>query len=393
MPVVSEMVHPAGFSFAVQRLIAVRRTAHKETWSQIAAHKGVKNLRGEKPLPRHVANTFKKFDSRLGRRPYQYKKSGLKPWKVTKEVEKYLVKKLREKRCKSVCTSTVLQKALSSDMGVKLSASHVRRILQKKGYRWLPKRQKRLYTKAQRAARVAFAEQVTSMSGHGLRQKLSMAMDGVVLTMPPSDPTERLNYCRHGEEFMWRKAAETFSPKLSGDSGYVNQVPMARAVPMWGGCSAGGFALIVFHQTKKMNQAEWARVVEKGTMVKAIKTLKPVRADGPWTVLCDNESFLRAKQCNAAHKAARVKLWKMPAHSPDLNPVERFWAWLRKKLRALDLGDAVAGRPVLGKTAYKARVRRVCRSKKAQAVAASQAKLMRRVCQKVILKKGGATGW
>ena len=103
--------------------------------------------------------------------------------------------------------------------------------------------------------------------------------------------------------------------------------------------------------------------------------------------------FLRAKPCNAAHKAARVKLWKMPAYSPDLNPVERFWAWLRKKLRAMDLADAVAGRRVLGKTAYKARARQVCRSKKAQAVAASQAKLMRRVCQKVILKKGGATGW
>ena len=68
---------------------------------------------------------------------------------------------------------------------------------------------------------------------------------------------------------------------------------------------------------------------------------------------------------HAAHRAAKIKLWKMPARSPDLNPVERYWAWLRRKLRAMDLQDAVAGRPTLGKTAYKARVRAVCRSKKA----------------------------
>ena len=88
-----------------------------------------------------------------------------------------------------------------------------------------------------------------------------------------------------------------------------------------------------------------------------------------------------------------MKLWKMPAHSPDLNPVERFWAWLRKKLRAMDLADAVAGRPVLGKSAYKARVRSVCRSKKAQSVAANQAKLMKRVCRRIISKKGAGSGF
>ena len=140
------------------------------------------------------------------------------------------------------------------------------------------------------------------MSGPALRQKLSMAMDGVVLSMPPADLTERLNFCRHGEERIWRKASEAFSPMLSGDTDYGNQVPLARAVPMWGGCSAGGFSLITFHRTKKMNQAEWARTVTNGALVKAIKTLSPVKVDGPWTVLCDNESFLRARVCNAAHR-------------------------------------------------------------------------------------------
>ena len=391
MPLVSEMVHPRGFSFAVQRLIALRRTVHHETWETIAGNKKVKTLAGTKPRPRHVANTFRKFNPRLGRRPYKYRKCGKKPEKVTKKVEGYLVRKVRELRSKTACTSTVLQTHLSRDMGVKLSPQWIRKVLHKKGYKWLPRRQKRKYNVAQRKARIAFAQMIMALSWRALREKLSFAMDGVVLAMPPADATERLNFCKHGEDYMWRKVSESFSPKLSGGDDYGNQVPMARAVPMWGGCSSGGFAIVAFHATKKMNQGEWSRVVARGALVNAIKAVQPVKPDGPWTVLSDNESFLRAKVCNAAHKAARVKLLKIPARSPDLNPVERFWAWLRKKLRALDLKDAVECRPVLGKTAYKARVRNVCKSKKAQQVAAAQASIMKRVCKAVIANKGAAT--
>eukprot|EP00959_Pyramimonas_sp_CCMP1952_P134041 2803883-Pyramimonas_sp.AAC.1 len=78
----------------------------------------------------------------------------------------------------------------------------------------------------------------------------------------------------------------------------------------------------------------------------------------------------------------------MPAKSPDLNPAERLWPWRRPELRLMDLGDAVKKRPVLGKTAHKARVRSVAKSKKAQAAGAAQAQLMRRVCHEVARKKG-----
>ena len=83
---------------------------------------------------------------------------------------------------------------------------------------------------------------------------------------------------------------------------------------------------------------------------------------GPWKILCDGESFLRAKISKKAHKQHKVKLWRVPAKSPDLNPVERFWAGLRKRLRVADLKDLQQGRPVLGKMAYQARVRNICNS-------------------------------
>ncbi|CAK0863379.1 unnamed protein product [Prorocentrum cordatum] len=136
-----------------------------------------------------------------------------------------------------------------------------------------------------------------------------------------------------------------------------------------------------------------AHIVNRGDLVKAVKSVNPKRKKGPWSVLCDSESFLRAKVSNAAAKAAGVKPWKMPAKSPDLNPAERCWSWLRRKLRPMDLDDAAKKRPVPGKTAYRARVRSVAKSKKAQSAGAAQAKLMKRVCREVARKKGAATGF
>ena len=56
----------------------------------------------------------------------------------------------------------------------------------------------------------------------------------------------------------------------------------------------------------------------------------------------------------------------------------------------MDLKDAVQGRPVLGKMAYKTRVLRVIKTQKAQTVAGSIAKGLRKACREVIKKKGAA---
>ena len=87
-----------------------------------------------------------------------------------------------------------------------------------------------------------------------------------------------------------------------------------------------------------------------------------------------------------------MKLWRIPSKSPDLNPIERFWSHLKKHLRHMDLADAVKGRPALGKTAYRQRVRRVLATKKMQKTAANCARSFRKVCKVVVEKKGRATG-
>ena len=69
-----------------------------------------------------------------------------------------------------------------------------------------------------------------------------------------------------------------------------------------------------------------------------------------------NEGVLRAKISMEAYWATGIGLWSVPPKSPDLNPVEMFWGWLRKKRRPMDLEDLRKKRQPLGKTAYAARV-------------------------------------
>ena len=226
MPVVSEMVHPKGFDFATQRQIVLLREVRKLKWEDIA--KQVKNLQGENPLPRLCANYYHEFSRRLGRRRARYDRCGNKPSKVTPQVEQFLVKQLKALRRTCVCTSTTLQQVLARDMGVKLTDRYVRKLLQKKGYRWLPRRQKRVYSTIQKAERLKFAKHVVSLSKAQLREKLSLAMDGVVLGIPPADPTDRMNFCRYGDEYMWRKRSEAFQPELAGQDSYGSCIPRMK---------------------------------------------------------------------------------------------------------------------------------------------------------------------
>ena len=142
---------------------------------------------------------------------------------------------------------------------------------------------------------------------------------------------------------------------------------------------------------KKIDEEDWVEAVKEGKLTEAIRSLDPVRPRGPWTVLADNESFLRAKDSRAAYRRLKVTLWDVPAKSPDLNPVEKFWSWLRRALRRMDLADLNRKRVPLGKTAYVARVRAVCRSQKAKLVASNCTKSLRKTCLEVIKKKGAAS--
>ena len=140
-----------------------------------------------------------------------------------------------------------------------------------------------------------------------------------------------------------------------------------------------------------MNKGEWVRALQQGRFRKASGELILGRARGPWTVLADSEVFLKATEAQTEYERLSVAMWHIPPRSPDLNPIEKYWGWLRRQLRALDLKDAIAKRRPLSKTAYRRRVRAVCRSPKAKAVAAAFANDLHRVCKEVVRTKGAAS--
>ena len=159
-------------------------------------------------------------------------------------------------------------------------------------------------------------------------------------------------------------------------------------MPLWGGIGQGGYATVSFHENKKFNQNTWVKVVKAGHFRKAVQSACARDSRAPWKVLADNERFMKTAASVRAMKRAGITLRHIPPRSPDLNPVEKFWGWLKKQLRLRDLKDLKAGRAVPTKAAYRARVGEICRTKKARTVAKNFCFGLRKVCKNVIKNKG-----
>ena len=389
MVIITENVSRRSLNFANQRRAYLLRHIKKLSWEKIAEQ--VVNLENEHPSWVTVRDTVTDFSEAKGCRKFQYSKCGRKPWKLTTDVQQFLIRRMLGDRVSKIVTSVSLQADLAAEKGVVIEDSTIRKFLRSKGYQWLPRSQKRKYTKEQRRTRMAFAEAVLRLSKAALREKLCMSLDGVVLSAPPQREIERFNYCCGGISHMWRKRGEANLPRLAGADDYDKQVPLCRAIPFWGGLSEDGFAPVLWHlDSKKTNKEQWSQAVRDGKLTEALRFLNPKKKSGPWRILCDGEGFLRAKVSMAAYRFKKIELWDVPSHSPDLNPVEMFWGWLRKKLRHMDLADLRAKRRPMDKTAYTMRVKSVIRTQKAQAVAKSHAARLRKTCKQVVARKGAA---
>lgn len=386
MPSRTESIHPLSMSFDNERKAVVLRTVHKLSFQQITEK--LKNRKGGKPSKELVRKTVKLFDTRTGSRKFQYKKCGRKPWKVNDDVTKFLVARLKALRLKCVCTSTTLQRELAARKAKKLACSTIRKILFKAGYRWLRRAQKPKLSQERMAARKQFCQRVINMGPARLAKEMALSMDGAIFSIPPKDAVDRANFCSVGDSHMYRKPSESASPELAANDEYGKQVPLSRAVALWGGISPGGFSVLKFHPTKKIQPDEWVCAVESGFVTAAIKNGTPTKATGPWRVLCDNEGFLHASDSKKAQRKEKTNLWHVPPRSPDINVIEKYWSWLRRELRKRDLADLVQKRPPLGKMAYRQRILAICRTPKSNQVAANIYKSFMKVCKQVVKAKG-----
>ena len=229
MAMLMERVSKKSLDFRNQRKAYLLRTVHNRAYESIAQH--VVNRQGEHPCWGTVRNVCQTFSTTKAMRPYNYHKCGRKAWKLTRDVQRFVLRKLIALRAKAVVTSSSLAEAVAREKGVIVEASSIRKLLQRRGYRWLPRSQKRKYSEDDRARRMAFARSVLRLSDDALRFKLAMSLDGVVLSMPPTSDVDRFNYCWGGFSHMWRKPGESNCPTLGGNNDYESQCPLSRAIP------------------------------------------------------------------------------------------------------------------------------------------------------------------
>ena len=389
MPLMQLREHPRGLDFkAKQRVFALRKGDKKMSFEKIANK--VKNRKGKAPSWTACRNAFHQMNSKSYVKKYKYEKCGRKPV-LTKSLFAWVLRRLMTLRKDTLCTAATLQMELAKEKDVTVEVSTIRRKLFAEGYKWLRRVQKPKYSKEDRAMRLQFANRILRMSAAELKSLLHMCLDGVVIVMPPTDPLARENFCKSELTHCWRRPDEACNPELHGHDAYSKQAPLGRCIPFWGGIGYGGVAPVLWHDNRKIDQDTWATAVRDGSLLGALRAVNPGKTNGPWWILVDNESFLRAKVVLRAYEQKNIHLVEIAARSPDLNPVEKFWAWLRKQLRAKDLDDLRHQRHVLGRTAYKLRVKSILSTVKAKEVAASCVLGLKKVCKQVKKNKGGAS--
>ena len=131
MPLISEMVHKNSMDFRNQRKCYLLAEKGDLTWDEIAGRLHTLRGPGHHPSVSQCQRVHKSFNVKLGRRVYNYKRCGRKRWKVTPEIEHFIVRKLLSLRTKCICTSTTLQRELQREMGVVLECSTIRKILKR----------------------------------------------------------------------------------------------------------------------------------------------------------------------------------------------------------------------------------------------------------------------
>ena len=100
------------------------KTVRGWSYEDIAAT--VVNISGEHPVWGTVRNLCNSFSENIGCRHYRYKNCGRKPWKLTPEIQTFVLKKLLGNRSSAVVTSVSLAEDVAKVYGIILEASCLR---------------------------------------------------------------------------------------------------------------------------------------------------------------------------------------------------------------------------------------------------------------------------
>ena len=112
MVVISESVSCKSLDFPNQRKAYMLRHVKKLAWEKIADE--VVDLRGEHPSWVCVKDTVQELSVTKGCRKFKYSRCGRKPWKMTADIQQWLIRRLIAQRATQILTSITLRMDLSA---------------------------------------------------------------------------------------------------------------------------------------------------------------------------------------------------------------------------------------------------------------------------------------
>ena len=130
MPLVKEMRHRRSLNFRNERRVIILRGKGLAV-CKIAGC--VWNRLRECPPVRTVTDAYYNFKRYACPGTYRFSKCGRHAWKLMKDVQDFLVRRLHHLRKKRSCTSTMLQQILARENGVR-GHNAIRKCLRKRGY-------------------------------------------------------------------------------------------------------------------------------------------------------------------------------------------------------------------------------------------------------------------
>ena len=243
---------------------------------------------------------------------------GGRPPKITKKKRVLIVKFLKKHRFARIRAPDVKR-----HLKLKASVRSVRRVINDAGYK-LPKLvNRRRLTKENKAARVSWTR--GKLKGTVAHWKGFAYGDAPFWHLPRT--LSELEASRGANSRpVYRKAKERKDPRFhGGKKGTYNQ---GKKVGVFGVLVHGKLS-VAWVPKGKFNAAFFA---------KTVRTYFPAWTEGKTGVVLDGETCMHGNLANDALKEVKVEVLKLPANSPDLNPIENVWAFMNERLEKTDPG-------------------------------------------------------